>query len=78
MATTKKAAAKFVKLAPTKAVVVTLPPKVNAKTIHATLDEIFKLNGCIACGLGGIDLRLRLGDIIQPRINEGIAQITSF
>ncbi len=78
MATTKKAAAKFVKSAVSSPVLVTLPPKVNAKVIHATIDEIFRLNGCLACGLGGIDLRLRLGDIRLPRINENIAQITSF
>jgi hypothetical protein len=78
MATTKKAAATFVKPAAISPVLVTLPTKVSAKVIHATLDEIFRLNGCLACGLGGIDLRLRLGDIRQPRINENIAQITSF
>ncbi len=78
MATTKKAAAKFVKAASFSPVLVTLPTKVNAKVIHATLDEIFRLNGCLACGLGGIDLRLRIGEIMQPRINENIAQITSF
>ena len=71
MATVKKAVAAKSKLA--GSVTVTLPRKVDAKTIHATLDKIFKLNGCVACGLGGIDLRLRLGDLINPGVeNAGV------
>ncbi len=72
MATTKKANAKFTKLAVTKPVMVTLPAKATAKSIHLAIDEIFKLNGCVACGLGGIDLRLRIGEVINPRFQENI------
>jgi hypothetical protein len=30
----------------------------KAKDIHATLDQIFKLHGCLACGLLGIDIHI--------------------
>lgn len=38
---------------------VELKAGISAKAIHNLLDEIFKQNGCLTCGLGGIDLHLR-------------------
>jgi hypothetical protein len=32
---------------------------ISAKDVHAALDRIFRLHGCITCGLAGLDLRLR-------------------
>ena len=30
----------------------------EAKDIHATLDQIFRLHGCLGCGLIGIDIHI--------------------
>ncbi|HEY2828875.1 MAG TPA: hypothetical protein VGJ88_02070 [Thermoanaerobaculia bacterium] len=32
--------------------------KVAAPQVHAALEQIFKLNGCLACGLLGIDIHI--------------------
>lgn len=32
--------------------------KLQAKQVHEALDQIFRLNGCLACGLLGIDLHI--------------------
>jgi hypothetical protein len=32
--------------------------KISAKQIHAAMDQIFRLNGCLACGLLGIDIHI--------------------
>ncbi|HEV8436347.1 MAG TPA: hypothetical protein VGR95_23260 [Thermoanaerobaculia bacterium] len=36
------------------------PPgsKLQAKQVHEAIDQIFRLNGCLACGLLGIDLHI--------------------
>ena len=36
------------------------PPgvKLAARDVHAALDQIFRLNGCLACGLLGIDIHI--------------------
>jgi hypothetical protein len=36
------------------------PPKVE--DVHAVLAGLFRQNGCVTCGLTGIDLRLQLSD----------------
>ncbi|MFN2588094.1 MAG: hypothetical protein ABR613_08255 [Actinomycetota bacterium] len=41
---------------------VLLGDEVAASEIHAALDRIFEMNGCPACGLIGIDLRLLVRD----------------
>ena len=57
-------------------VLVSVGKKANAKAIHSLLDEIFKLNGCLTCGLGGIDLTLRPGEVILPQFNnEGLVML---
>jgi|GEM_PF-1200692 len=43
---------------------VTFKEGIAAKSVHETLDRIFKLHGCIACGFLGLDLRLRVEDPI--------------
>ena len=32
--------------------------KLQAKQVHEAIDQIFRLNGCLACGLLGIDLHI--------------------
>jgi hypothetical protein len=32
--------------------------KITAPQVHAALEQIFKLNGCLACGLLGIDIHI--------------------
>ena len=32
--------------------------KITAKQVHAAMDQIFRLNGCLACGLLGIDIHI--------------------
>ena len=36
--------------------------KPTRKDVDQVLERIYKLSGCSKCGLGGIDLRLALGD----------------
>ena len=72
MAKATKAATSRAKLA--GPVVISVGKAANAKAIHSLLDEIFKLNGCLTCGLGGIDITLRPGELILPQFNkEGLA-----
>lgn len=39
------------------------PPKIE--DVQSAVAQIAKLNGCVGCGLIGIDLRLKLGDPVQ-------------
>ncbi|HEX7680918.1 MAG TPA: hypothetical protein VF713_22470 [Thermoanaerobaculia bacterium] len=43
-----------------KTVTLTANPgaKITAVQVHAALDQIFKMAGCLACGLGGWDLNV--------------------
>jgi hypothetical protein len=36
--------------------------KITAKEVHAAMEQIFRLNGCLACGLIGIDIHIHGGD----------------
>ena len=36
--------------------------KITPKEVHAALEKIFRLNGCLACGLIGIDIHIHGGD----------------
>lgn len=51
---------------------------ITAKSVHDALDRIFKLHGCISCGLLGIDLRLQVVDpaIKQIQVIEGVNNAT--
>lgn len=42
---------------------------VTAKSVHETLDQIFKLHGCLACGFLGIDIRLQVVDPALSKIH---------
>ncbi|HJW93513.1 MAG TPA: hypothetical protein VJ901_07840 [Thermoanaerobaculia bacterium] len=35
---------------------------VKADQVHAAMEQIFKLNGCLGCGLIGIDVIIHGGD----------------
>ena len=60
MATTKSApskiAGKTVRLSAGKG------SKITADVVHAAMEQIFRLNGCLACGLIGIDVHIHGGD----------------
>lgn len=47
-----------------RAVTLTASPgaKITPEIVHAALEKIFRLNGCLACGLIGIDLHIHGGD----------------
>lgn len=36
--------------------------KITPDVVHGALEQIFRLNGCLACGLLGIDLHVHGGD----------------
>lgn len=46
---------------------------VKADQVHAALEQIFKLNGCLACGLLGIDLIIHGGDPEPFDVGGGFA-----
>lgn len=52
--------------------VVTVGSKVAPKNLHDITDAIIKQHGCLACGLGGLDILIRAQD---PRILEGFQHI---
>jgi hypothetical protein len=57
MATSKsKIAGKTVRLAANRG------GKVTADQVHAAFEQIFRLNGCLGCGLLGIDVIIHGGD----------------
>jgi hypothetical protein len=53
---------------------VTLAEGVSNDELHKLIDRIIDLNGCRGCGLGGIDLRIR---IVDPFILERFADINA-
>ena len=36
--------------------------KITPKEVHAALEKIFRLNGCLGCGLIGLDIIIHGGD----------------
>ena len=36
--------------------------KITPDVVHGALEQIFRLNGCLACGLLGIDIIIHGGD----------------
>lgn len=44
--------------------------KITAKQVHAAVDSIFRLHGCLACGLLGIDIHIN-GPDPEPFNAEG-------
>jgi hypothetical protein len=51
--------------------------KITPQIIHGALDRIFKLNGCLACGLLGVDIHIHGGDPepLLPNV-EGFTGVT--
>ena len=43
-------------------VTISVADSVKLETLHAAVDNIVKLTGCLGCGLVGIDLTFRGGD----------------
>jgi hypothetical protein len=56
MATTTKAKPRQVTLVANRG------SKITAKEVHTAMEQIFKLNGCLACGLIGLDIIIHGGD----------------
>lgn len=54
---------------------VTVSRQVTRDDLHTLIDRITKQHGCMACGLGGLDLVIRTQDPILEIISEGIASI---
>jgi hypothetical protein len=54
---------------------VTVSRQVTRDDLHTLIDRIAKQHGCMACGLGGLDLVIRTQDPIFDVISEGIASI---
>jgi hypothetical protein len=46
----------------TVTLVATPGAKITPEVVHGALEQIFRLNGCLACGLLGIDLHVHGGD----------------
>jgi hypothetical protein len=51
---------------------ITVGTKVTQKNLHDIIDTIINLHGCMACGLGGLDIVIRPQD---PLIFEGFQHI---
>ena len=49
--------------------------KLQAKQVHEAIDQIFRLNGCLACGLLGIDLHINGPDPDPLNIEGFNAQV---
>ena len=59
------------------AVQLTVARDVKAEQVHAALDKIFELHGCLACGLNGLDIFLRHTTPIMEAFRgfEGISAV---
>ena len=60
-----------------------LRKNVKKEQINSLLERIYRLSGCLACGLNGFDLHLVNESLINPAVNElagaeldGIANVT--
>ncbi len=62
MADQTTAAARAVAPARSGKVTISVSDSVKVETLHAAVDNIVKLTGCLGCGLVGIDLTFRGGD----------------
>lgn len=60
MATTTKPSSKIA--GKTVTLVAAKGAKITPDTVHAAFEKIFRLNGCLACGLLGIDIHVHGGD----------------
>lgn len=49
---------------------ITFEQGIAADSIYASLDKIFKLHGCPACGLNGLDLRFRPEDLFRDNFRD--------
>jgi hypothetical protein len=68
--------------APVK-VSIRLKKNVTKKQIDTMLERIYRLSGCLTCGLNGFDLQLINESVVNPAINdlagaglEGVAGIS--
>lgn len=59
-----------------KSVNVSLTKEVTREHVHAALDVLFKLHGCVGCGLVGIDVNL-LGSPVEAKGLGNLAGVHS-
>ena len=50
-------------------VTVSVGPKTTKAEIDRLFERLYKLSGCLRCGLGGIDLDF-VGPVINPELGE--------
>lgn len=43
---------------------------VKKEQVNALLERIYRLNGCLTCGLNGFDLQLISDSVINPIVNQ--------
>ena len=49
---------------------VQLRKNIKKEQVNALFERIYRLNGCLACGLNGFDLRLISDSVINPVVND--------
>jgi hypothetical protein len=54
---------------------VTVGPKVTQKNLHDIIDAITKQHGCLACGLGGLDIVIHPQDPLIFEAFQHIAEV---
>ncbi len=54
---------------PTK-LTIQLRKNIKKDQVNALLERIYRLSGCLACGLIGFDLQLISDSVINPIVNE--------
>ncbi|MEO1259756.1 MAG: hypothetical protein AAFZ15_13270 [Bacteroidota bacterium] len=62
------------------AVQLTVARRVKAEQVHAALDKIFELHGCLPCGLNGLDIVFRHSTPLNDAFKgfEGIEAVEQF
>ena len=51
-------------------VAIQLRKNIKKEQVNALFERIYRLNGCLACGLLGFDIRLISDSVINPIVNE--------
>jgi hypothetical protein len=56
-------------------------PGISAKDVHKVIDATLEVHGCLACGLNGLDLRIRTQDPVlleKFRDIEGVKDVNIY
>lgn len=49
---------------------VQLRKNIKKEQVNALFERIYRLTGCLACGLNGFDLRLISDSVVNPIVND--------